>query len=61
MSDYITYRELQIISQAEQLGMSDVLINHAKEIQKELGTDGDEALWEDCLEMAYNELIVNRL
>jgi len=26
-----------------------------------LGTEGDEALWLDCLEMAYNELIINGL
>ncbi len=53
--------ESEMIQRATLLGMEEELISYAKQIQRQLGTEGDEALWEDCLEMAYNELIINRL
>ncbi len=58
---YLTKRELEILSHAEGLGMLKVLTDYAKQIQRELSAEGDEAFWIDCLEMAYNELIVNTL
>ena len=36
-------------------------VSYAKQIQRQLSMDGDTADWVDCLEMAYNELIFNRL
>jgi hypothetical protein len=51
--------ELQMIQRAVQLGMDEELISYAKQIKRQLETDGDTADWLDCLEMAYNELIIN--
>ena len=58
LSENVTQRELDILKKADSLGMEHVLIDYAKAIQRELSMDGDEALWIDCLEMAYNELII---
>jgi hypothetical protein len=41
--------------------MDEELLSYAKQIQRQLGSEGDEAFWLDCLEMAYNELIINEL
>jgi hypothetical protein len=49
--------EIEMIENARLVGMDEELISYAKQIQRQLGTDGDEALWLDCLEMAYNEII----
>ncbi len=57
---YLTKRELEILSHASELGMEQAVKGYAESIQKELSVDGDEALWIDCLEMAYNELILSR-
>jgi hypothetical protein len=51
--------ELQMIQRAVQLGMDEELVIYAKQIKRQLETDGDTADWLDCLEMAYNELIIN--
>jgi hypothetical protein len=51
--------ELQMIQRAVQLGMDEELVSYAKQIKRQLETDGDTADWLDCLEMAYNELIIN--
>jgi hypothetical protein len=48
--------ESEMIQRATLLGMDEELIH----IQRQLGSEGDTADWLDCLEMAYNELIVNR-
>jgi hypothetical protein len=53
--------EQEMIESAASIGMDEELLSYAKQIQRQLGTEGDEALWVDCLEMAYNELIINRL
>ena len=53
--------EIEMIESAQKVGMDEELVSYAKQIQRQLGTEGDEALWLDCLEMAYNELIVNEL
>ncbi len=53
--------EIEMIEAARLVGMDEELISYAKQIQRQLGTEGDEALWVDCLEMAYNELIINDL
>ena len=53
--------ESEIIQHARSIDMDEEIISYAKQIQRQLATDGDEALWIDCLEMAYNELIINRL
>jgi hypothetical protein len=53
--------EIEMIEKARLVGMDEELVSYAKQIQRQLGTEGDEALWVDCLEMAYNELIINDL
>ena len=53
--------EIEMIESAQKVGMDEELVSYAKQIQRQLGSEGDEALWLDCLEMAYNELIVNEL
>lgn len=53
--------ELEMIQKATLLGMDEELLSYAKQIQRQLSAEGDEALWLDCLEMAYNELILNEL
>ena len=52
--------EGEMLQRATLLGMDEELLSYAKQIQRQLGTEGDTADWLDCLEMAYNELIVNR-
>jgi hypothetical protein len=49
--------EIEMLENARLVGMDEELLSYAKQIQRQLGTDGDEALWLDCLEMAYNEII----
>jgi hypothetical protein len=49
--------EIEMLENARLVGMDEELVSYAKQIQRQLGTDGDEALWLDCLEMAYNEII----
>jgi hypothetical protein len=53
--------EIEMLEKARLVGMDEELLSYAKQIQRQLGTEGDEALWLDCLEMAYNELIINEL
>lgn len=53
--------EIEMIEKARLVGMDEELLSYAKQIQRQLGTEGDEALWLDCMEMAYNELIINEL
>jgi len=53
--------EIEMLEKARLVGMDEELLSYAKQIQRQLGTEGDEALWLDCLEMAYNELIINGL
>ncbi len=53
--------ESEIIQQARLVGMDEEILSYAKQIQRQLSTDGDTADWLDCLEMAYNELILNEL
>jgi hypothetical protein len=42
--------ESEMITKARSIG---------KQIQRQLSAEGDSADWLDCLEMAYNELIIN--
>ena len=60
MSEHILYteKEFEFIYKAQQKGMDEELISYAKQIQRVLSADGDTADWLDCLEMAYNELII---
>lgn len=51
--------ESEMINRAIQLGMDEELLSYAKQIQRQLSAEGDSADWLDCLEMAYNELIIN--
>jgi hypothetical protein len=53
--------EIEMIESAHKVGLDEELVSYAKQIQRQLGTEGDEAHWLDCLEMAYNELIINEL
>jgi hypothetical protein len=53
--------EQEMINRAVQLGMDEELVSYAKQIQRQLSAEGDTADWFDCLEMAYNELILNEL
>lgn len=51
--------ESEMINRARLIGMDEELVSYAKQIQRQLSADGDTADWLDCLEMAYNELIIN--
>jgi hypothetical protein len=53
--------ENEMIEHASRIGMDEELVSYAKQIQRQLSADGDTADWLDCLEMAYNELILNQL
>ncbi len=53
--------ESEMIERARMYGMDEELVSYAKQIQRQLSADGDTADWSDCLEMAYNELIINEL
>lgn len=48
-----------MINRARLIGMDEELVSYAKQIQRQLSAEGDTADWLDCLEMAYNELILN--
>ena len=53
--------ESEMLERARLYGMDEELVSYAKQIQRQLSADGDTADWYDCLEMAYNELIINDL
>jgi hypothetical protein len=53
--------ENEMIQRAAVIGMDEEVISYAKQIQRQLSAEGDTAEWLDCLEMAYNELILNQL
>ena len=53
--------EKEMILRAQAIGMDEELLSYAQQIQRQLSGDGDTADWLDCLEMAYNELILNQL
>lgn len=51
--------ESEMLQRAHLIGMDEELLSYAKQIQRQLSAEGDTADWLDCLEMAYNELIIN--
>jgi len=51
--------ESEMLERARLNGMDEELVSYAKQIQRQLSAEGDVADWLDCLEMAYNELIIN--
>ena len=53
--------ENEMIQRARLIGMDEELLSYAKQIQRQLTAEGDIADWLDCLEMSYNELIINEL
>ena len=53
--------ENEMIQKAKSVGMDEELLSYAKQIQRQLTAEGDIADWIDCLEMSYNELILNQL
>ena len=53
--------EQEMITHAARIGMEEELISYALQIQRQLGSEGDTADWLDCLEMAYNELILKEI
>jgi hypothetical protein len=53
--------EQEMITHAIRIGMDEELLSYAKQIQRQLGSEGDTADWLDCLEMAYNELILKEI
>jgi hypothetical protein len=53
--------EKEMINYATELGLEEELVSYAKQIQRQLGSEGDTADWIDCLEMAYNELILKEI
>jgi hypothetical protein len=57
----IQLTETEMIERARLIGIDEELLSYAKQIQRQLSADGDTADWLDCLEMAYNELIINEL
>ena len=50
--------ENEMIARATLVGLDEELISYAKQIERQLGSEGDTADWLDCLEMAYNEIIL---
>jgi hypothetical protein len=58
MSELQRIKESEMLEKARLKGLDEELISYAKQIQRQLSGEGDEALWIDCLEMAYNELII---
>jgi hypothetical protein len=61
MSELEQIKESEMIDRARLIGMDEELISYAKQIQRQLSGEGDEAIWIDCLEMSYNELIISKL
>jgi hypothetical protein len=61
MSEFEKIKENEMVERARLTGMDEELLSYAKQIQRQLSADGDTADWLDCLEMAYNELIINEL
>jgi hypothetical protein len=61
MSELEKIKENEMVERARLIGMDEELLSYAKQIQRQLSADGDTADWLDCLEMAYNELIINEL
>ena len=53
--------EKEMINYATELGLEEELVSYASQIQRQLGSEGDTADWIDCLEMAYNELILKEI
>ena len=53
--------EREMIEYASSIGMDEELVSYANQIQRQLGSEGDTADWLDCLEMAYNELILKEI
>jgi hypothetical protein len=53
--------EQEMIEKARMMGMDEELVSYAKQIQRQLTSEGDIAYWLDCLEMAYNELIIKEI
>jgi hypothetical protein len=51
--------EMEMIEHAIRIGMDEELLSYAKQIQRQLGSEGDTADWLDCLEMSYNEIILS--
>jgi len=51
--------ENEMLAKATAIGMDEELVSYAKQIQRQLSAEGDTADWLDCLEMAYNELIIS--
>ena len=51
--------EQEMINHAARIGMDEELVSYAKQIQRQLGSEGDTADWLDCLEMSYNEIILS--
>lgn len=58
--DYYLLRESEILSHAQSLGLEEEIQSYAKQIQRQLGSEGDTCDWIDALEMAYSELITHR-
>ena len=53
--------ETEMLETANLIGMDEELLSYAAQIQRQLSSDGDTAEWYDCLEMAYNELVRNKI
>lgn len=58
--DYYLLRESEIMSHAESVGLGEEIVSYAKQIQRQLGSEGDTCDWIDALEMAYSELITHK-
>ena len=61
LSELEQIKATEMIERARLIGMDEELLSYATQIQRQLSADGDTADWLDCLEMAYNELIINEL
>jgi hypothetical protein len=53
----IKYTKESMLLIAESMGLDEELLSYAKQIQSVLSVDGDLCLYDDAIEMAFEELI----
>lgn len=58
--DLIQLRQAEILSHASSKGMEEEVLSYAHQIQRTLGMAGDVCEWIDALEMAYDEIILQK-
>ena len=56
----VQLRQAEILSHASSKGLEEEVISYANQIQRTLGMHGDVCEWIDALEMAYEEIILQK-